>query len=80
MIEVISYITTLAFLLLISFYLVNSVDEAYHLGLRKWVKRSLSTLVSIILIGVLFLLAKCGGGGYEYSPTGESTLEHYEPR
>lgn len=50
-------------------------------NISKWAKMFYKVLVGAILFGVLLLLGKCGcSSGYEYTPNGETTLEHYEPR
>ena len=72
-------IITLAFIA----YIAHGIVEAYTEGknIPIWVKVLCKVIVGVSLFGLFMLLGKCGcASGYEYSPSGESTLEHYEPR
>lgn len=60
---------------------VEAVEEGWNLSLSKLSKRICEVIASILMLGLVFALGKCSCAFYEeYSPNGESTIEHYEPR
>lgn len=64
-------------------FIAHSVVEAYteKKDIAIWVKVLCKVIVGVFLFGMLMLLGKCGcASEYEYTPSGETTLEHYEPR
>lgn len=75
----IAIVITLAFIAFIANALVDGYTEYKNIPLL--IKIICKIIVGAILFGALLLLGKCGcSSGYEYTPTGETTLEHYEPR
>lgn len=61
----------------------NALVDGYteDMNVPKWAKIIYKVILGIILLGILILLGKCGcASEYEYTPSGETTLEHYEPR
>lgn len=72
-------IITLAFIAYVAHGIVEAYTERKNISI--WVKVLCKVMVGVFLFGVLMLLGKCGcASGYEYSPSGETNLEHYEPR
>lgn len=64
-------------------FVANALVEGYteDTNTPKWAKIICKVIVSAILFCALLFLGKCGCSlGDEYSPSGETTLEHYEPR
>lgn len=64
-------------------FIANALVDGYvdDKNINKWVMIICKAIVCIILFGGLILLSKCGCSlENEYTPSGESTLEHYEPR
>lgn len=64
-------------------FTANAFVDGYTEGKNapKWAKIIGKVIVGAILLGALLLLGKCGcSSEYEYTPSGETTLEHYEPR
>lgn len=64
-------------------FIANALVDGYADGkdINKWIMIVCKAIVCIILLGVLMLLGKCGTSlENEYTPSGETTLEHYEPR
>ncbi|MBR7134857.1 MAG: hypothetical protein IKC85_04810 [Bacteroidaceae bacterium] len=75
----IALVITLAIIAFIADALVEGFANGKNIN--KWAIIGYKVIVCIILFGVLILLGKCGcTSGYEYTPSGETTLEHYEPR
>ena len=61
----------------------NALVDGYteNMNVPKWAKIIYKVILGIVLLGILILLGKCGcSSGYEHTSTGETTLEHYEPR
>ena len=75
------FIGTLISLAFIAF-IANALVEGYTEGnnIPKWIKMLCKVTLSIIFIGILAIMAKCGSSEHEHTPSGETTLEHYEPR
>ncbi len=72
-------IITLAFIAFVAHGIVDAYTEGKNISIC--VKVLCKVIVGVFLFGVLMLLGKCGcASGYEYSPSGETNLEHYEPR
>lgn len=64
-------------------FISNAFVDGYVDGknVNKWEMVIYKVIVCTILFGGLMVLSKCGcASGYEYSPSGKTTLEHYEPR
>ena len=74
-------IVTIIIILVVAHYVVEALEETYNLRIHTIAKRIWEIIVAAILFGMLMLLGKCGCSfNEEYTPNGESTLEHYEPR
>lgn len=64
-------------------FVSNALIDGYteDMNVPKWAKIIYKAILGFVLLGILILLGKCGcSSAYEYTPTGETTLEHYEPR
>ena len=64
-------------------FIANALVDGYTEGknIPQWSKIIGKVIVGAILLGALLILGKCGcSSEYEYTPSGETTLEHYEPR
>lgn len=64
-------------------FVAHGIVEAYSEGKKTpiWAKVLYTVVIGFSLFGILVLLGKCGcSSEYEYTPSGETTLEHYEPR
>lgn len=78
---IIASIVTLLFIVIIANCIVEAVEEGWRLSFSKISKAVYEVIVSALLVGLCFVLGKCGcTSNEEHSPSGESTLEHYEPR
>lgn len=76
---VLGIIITFAFIGFIAHGFVEGYTEGKNTCI--WVKLICKVILGLFLFGALMLLGKCGcASGYEYSPSGETNLEHYEPR
>lgn len=72
-------IITLVFIAFVAHCIVDAHTEGKNVQI--WVKVLCKVIVGVFLFGALMLLGKCGcASGYECSPSGKTTLEHYEPR
>lgn len=72
-------VITFAFIAFIAHGIVEAYTEDKNIPV--WVKVFCKVIVGVFLLGMLMLLGKCKcASGYEYTPNGETTLEHYEPR
>lgn len=72
-------VITFAFLAFIAHCIVEAYTEKKDITI--WVKVLYKVIVGVFLFGMLILLGKCGcASECEYTPSGETTLEHYEPR
>lgn len=70
---------TLAMIAFVANALVDGYTE--DKDTPKWAKIIYKVIVAAMLFGVLLLLGRCGcSSGDECTPSGETTLEHYEPR
>ena len=64
-------------------FIANALVDGYTEDMNppKRTKIICKVIVGVMLFGVLLLLGRCGcSSGDEYTPSGETTLEHYEPR
>ncbi len=70
---------TLAVIAFVSNVFVDGYTEDKNIP--QWIKIISKVIVAAILFGLLMLLGKCGcSSEHEYTPSGETTIEHYEPR
>ena len=73
------FIITLAFLWFISNALVEGFCDGKNI--HHLIRLFCKAILLITMLGILFCMSKCEGvSSNEYTPTGETTLEHYEPR
>lgn len=78
---IIASIVTLLFIVITGNCIVGAIEEGWRLSFSKLARVLYEVIVSALLVGLLFVLGKCGCTfNEEHSPSGESTLEHYEPR
>lgn len=73
------FLVSLAFIA----FTANAFFDGYteSKNIPQWEKIIGKVIVGTILFGALMLSVKCGcSSEYEYTPSGETTLEHYEPR
>lgn len=77
---IIGIIITFAVIAFVANALVDGYTE--NQNVKKWKLMLYKIIVSIILFWLLMMLGKCGCsfGGYDDTQTGETLLEHYEPR
>lgn len=66
-------------------YVAHTMVEAYCESIKAKISKWAMCLCKVVVGAILFVLLMCLGKcqcstGYEDAPTGETTLEHYEPR
>ena len=72
-------IITFAFIAFIAHGIVEAYTEDKNI--HTCVKVLYKVIVGVFLFGMFILLGKSGcASEHEYTPNGEATLEHYEPR
>lgn len=65
------------------YFIANALVEGFtqDKDMHKATRIGLKVLVTLLLAFLLGALSKCGcTSEEEYSPSGKSTMEHYEPR
>ncbi len=77
----VALVVTFLIIVITAHCVVEAVEEGWKLSLSKLSKRICEVIASILMLGLVFALGKCSCTfNEEYSPDGESTMEHYEPR
>ena len=77
--KLLALVITLAIIAFIAEALVEGFADGKNIN--KWAMIGYKVIVGAIFLSALLLLGKCGcASEYEYTPSGETTLEHYEPR